>query len=301
MIKQKTYRVFIWGVSAIYNRHLLNLKYREDHGEIEVLGVYDRDICCGSKLDGYRLVRKEQIVETPHDFVIVMAKWTEKVITEEYLELGGKREKILPYRILDVPGLTLEQYETIRNAHFSIISSDCFGGMLSHTLNLPFLSPFVNLWIESGDYLKIAGDLKHYMSIAPRFVRFQEAMGPFDEKQYPVLKVGDVTLYCNHDRDPEEAIAKWERRKQRINYGALLLTSLVNDRDAEKKLKLYKGYTRKMIFTGYPDPEPDSIYLPSEGRQPLDQLHRSVTEPGSMFDLYSLFFGNVKYRRSMEG
>ena len=42
MIKQKTYRVFIWGVSAIYNRHLLNLKYREDHGEIEVLGEKNR-------------------------------------------------------------------------------------------------------------------------------------------------------------------------------------------------------------------------------------------------------------------
>lgn len=45
-----------------------------------------------------------------------------------------------------------------------IISSNCIGGIIYHDLQLPFLSPTINLFFYPQDYLKFIGKLKYYLS-----------------------------------------------------------------------------------------------------------------------------------------
>ena len=49
------------------------------------------------------------------------------------------------------------------NLNFSIIASNCVGTIIYHDLNLPFLSPTINLTIEMNDFVRFAENLKWYM------------------------------------------------------------------------------------------------------------------------------------------
>lgn len=51
----------------------------------------------------------------------------------------------------------------LRNRHFSLITCNCIGGALSNDLGQQFRSLTVNLIIP--EYLKFAGNLKHYLGI----------------------------------------------------------------------------------------------------------------------------------------
>ena len=56
------------------------------------------------------------------------------------------------------------------NYDFSIVSSNCNGGVILHDMNLRFNSPFVNLWIKPNDFIKILNDLEFYMRQRMEFV-----------------------------------------------------------------------------------------------------------------------------------
>ena len=45
--------------------------------------------------------------------------------------------------------------EKLKNNDFTIISSECAGGVIYHDLGLRFDSPTINLWFKPDDYLKI--------------------------------------------------------------------------------------------------------------------------------------------------
>jgi len=125
-----------------------------------------------------------------------------------------------------IVALITRLYESIlrrrlRNHDFSIICSNCAGGVISHRLGKEFLSPTVNLWLYQRDFLKLAADLKNYMSYELEFVD--------SEYDYPVARLKDVLIHFNHSHSPEEAAADWNRRKTRINYDNIFL--LMYDRD----------------------------------------------------------------------
>ena len=58
----------------------------------------------------------------------------------------------------------------LRNHDFSILCSNCAGGVISHRLGKEFRSPTVNLWMRQRDFLNLAADLKTYMSCDLDFV-----------------------------------------------------------------------------------------------------------------------------------
>ena len=95
----------------------------------------------------------------------------------------------------------------------SILTPSCIGGLISHNLGLPFRSPTVNLWMDNHDFVKFAWI---FGIISPR----SSPSGPgekteqFQEGDYPVGKLGDLTVYFNHYRSDEEAKDAWNRRRE---------------------------------------------------------------------------------------
>ena len=292
------YRMIIWGCGTDYNRRLQLLQRMEENEEIRIVGLYDRGIRFGTRLDGYPLLQKEEIAGTPHDFVLVMTEAYEKDVIREYRALTGDREKAIPGRILDIPGLTLARYLEIRNAGLSILSETCYGGHLSRLLGIEHRSPFKNLWISHPGYLKIMSDLRGYMALTPEFAFYRRSGNPGDEPRYPVLKLGDVQINCNHDTDAETAIRTWERRKTLINYDRLLLTIYADDDEIRERFHLLEGFARKLCFVPHPTDRPDEIYVPYEGGLRYESQHRSAQAGNNLVDIYSLFFGEIRYRRS---
>lgn len=118
----------------------------------------------------------------------------------------------------------------LKNENFSIISSNCIGGLIYHRLDHKFLSPTINLWMWQYDYLKFVLDLEKYLSLELAFIE--------SEYSYPVARLEDIKIYFNHYSCEEEANECWNKRKKRINYDNLFL--IMYDKDGLDKNDLEK-------------------------------------------------------------
>ena len=114
----------------------------------------------------------------------------------------------------------------LKNENFTIFSSNCMGGIIYHLLNKKFLSPTVNLRIDSKEFIKFLNNIHYYLSLPLNFV--ENADTP-----YPLGKLGDVTIHFNHYHTQEEARSKWEDRKKRINWDNVYV--ITNDLDGVTK------------------------------------------------------------------
>ena len=293
----RPYRVILWGCSLLYNIHYPVIRRQEELGEIRVAGVYDRTLLYGSTIDGYPILRKEELPAVPHDFLLVLVNKEEKSVIEEYLALGGRRENVIPCRVLDIPNLSIRQWAALRDARFSIFSKVCYGGILSWQLGFEHLSPTKNLWMHSRDYFSLLSDLPHYLKLTPRFSHYMEGNESYDQPVYPVLTLGDLRLYCNHDSDPDEAIRKWTRRAAKVNLDRLLMTYLATSEAAMEQFFSLPVTGRKVCFTTFQSGRPGTLYLPPEKETPLDMLHWTAGRFNTLVDIPSLFSGEVRNRR----
>lgn len=112
----------------------------------------------------------------------------------------------------------------LKNTDVTLIASNCNGCCILHDLGLKFNSPFVNLWVEPSDFIKLCENLKDYLQYDLVFIT-----PPESEITYPVALLNDVKLYFQHYSSKEEAALAWDRRKSRINSDALYF--LFTDRD----------------------------------------------------------------------
>lgn len=103
----------------------------------------------------------------------------------------------------------------LKNKDFSILCSNCIGGVIYHRLGLQFRSPTVNLWMRQKDFITLAHNLKEYQYEPLEFIHTE-----FD---YPVAKLGSITIYFNHSQSQEEAQNEWQRRMKRLNFDNLFL------------------------------------------------------------------------------
>ena len=131
----------------------------------------------------------------------VIAKLKSKVINEISRIINSRYEKKVRRRL--------------KNQNFSIICSNCIGGVIYNRLGEKFLSPTINLWMNQKDFLKMVSNLKKYMEEELAFFH-----GEYD---YPTAFLGDVKIYFNHSKTEDDARNDWNRRKSRINYDNLYI------------------------------------------------------------------------------
>ena len=84
-----------------------------------------------------------------------------------------------------------------------------WGGVILHELGERFNSPTVNLFFKAEDYLKFLENLDYYLK--------QALVEVESEKNYPVAKLDDITIYFMHYSSFDEAKTTWQKRVARIN------------------------------------------------------------------------------------
>lgn len=131
----------------------------------------------------------------------------------------------------------MKLHKKLKNKGFSIICSNCIGGLIYHRLHHKFLSPTINLWMYQYDYLKFVLDLERYLSLDLEFINTQF--------KYPVAKLGDITIYFNHYKNNEEAEENWNRRKKRVNYDNLFIIMYDKDGLTKEDLERLKSISCK--------------------------------------------------------
>ena len=143
----------------------------------------------------------------------------------------------------------------LKNKDFSLISSNCNGAFILHDLGLQFRSPFVNLWLTPKDFIKLLGNLEYYMEMPLAFIH-EEAI------EYPVGLLKDVKIYFQHYESEDEALMKWNERKQRINYDNLFILFKENGKCTKDDLAAFDrlNFKNKIVFTHQPYPDIKSSF-----------------------------------------
>jgi len=123
-----------------------------------------------------------------------------------------------------------------------------------HELAQPFLTPTINLYIGSEDYLKFLKNLKWYLE--------QELMEIETEEAFPVGMLGDIKIFFMHYSTFDEAKKKWEKRAKRVNVNNLYIIMVEKADCTEALIKEFDAlpYSNKVIFTSREMKEIKSAY-----------------------------------------
>lgn len=174
----------------------------------------------------------------------------------------------------------------LTNDHFTILCPNCIGGVICHRLGKQFLSPTVNLTINSDDFCSFLENMEYYLSKEP-------INGGYNKYNIPmgIIKgtdvIPDITLHFTHYKTFEHGAQKWNERKARINRDNLYvimydLNDLLGEdhRNAEYlseenicKLEAFKC-NNKVLFTRNPDnKKPYAFYIKPNYSKPYPNVY----------------------------
>ena len=195
-------------------------------------------------------------------------------ITKNAAQLKLPEEKLLGDWIVCIPGFALEKYRQLQRSRLSIFSINCFGGHIYHFLGLPFLSPFVNLYLDNEDFIKFLRAPRIYLE-ERLFYQGQK----FDSKktfEFPVATLGNLSIYMMHYKNFEESVEMWERRKHRINwYNIFAVMWTENQEDLEKFDEL--PYGKKVCFVPFKSNLDSAWYVnPAIDKRPFNFVNKCI-------------------------
>lgn len=151
--------------------------------------------------------------------------------------------------------------QRLRQKSITILSMNCTGGILYHDLGLRFLSPTINLYMQAEDFIRFCCRLPYYLSLD----HLRPCVDPaiLGGRTYPVAWLGDLKLFLVHYASVEQAEAKWNERKTRIQWDHIVL--LATDRDGMTdalKDQFEQLPYPKVMFVHLPDIQhPSCFYL----------------------------------------
>lgn len=159
-----------------------------------------------------------------------------------------------------------ERYnKKLLNKDFTIISNNCWGGMIYESYNLQKQSPTVGLFFMAHDYISFLSKLKEYIYnskldfISSEQSKWQKEMKIYGDDRFGSYPIGKLTLdngesieiFFLHYHSEQEAREKWNRRCERINWERLLIKfndqNGCTEEDIEKFTQL--DYKNKCFFT----------------------------------------------------
>lgn len=146
--------------------------------------------------------------------------------------------------------------QQLQNQTPCIISSNCIGGIIYHDLQLPFLSPTINLFFYPQDYLKFIGKLKYYLSI--NLLPSKSVNGT----EYPVGLLDDIEVHFLHYKDFKDAAIQWQKRVNRVDFDNLFFIMTDQNGCTYEQIKYFDTlqYKNKVIFTHKSYPEFNSAF-----------------------------------------
>ena len=133
----------------------------------------------------------------------------------------------------------------LNNTDFSIISNNCWGGVLYEYYGLPKLSPTVGSYWFAQDYLRFLSRFDYYINKEIHIISAQESSHKEElitrgENNIPIGILDDgVEIVFLHYKDPEVAREKWNRRIERINYNNLIFKFSEMNQCSEELLKKF--------------------------------------------------------------
>ena len=169
-----------------------------------------------------------------------------------------KTIKNIRYYIRDIT-INKRYRNKLKNEKFSLITSDCIGGVLCKDLHERMNSPTRNFYFNADDFVKFCSNLEHYINLIP-----EEYDGDYKEvgAEYLMASLGDLKMFLVHYTSLEQARDAWIRRSKRLNKNNMFF--IMTDRNfcTEKEIRAFDElpYKNKVCFTHIPYPQYKSTY-----------------------------------------
>lgn len=275
--------VILYGCGNYYRAMKDTIKKGEMEGRFHILGISGRDLPSGNVLDGWRLIPQEKLLEQPFDSILIMSTAYEKEIQEELIA-HGVSVHAFDYTLRP-------QYWDLSLNGISIFCNVCWGGFAAHTLGIECCSPTKDLWIAEDEFPKFLGKLEYYLSLDPVFIGWKDGVGSYDVDKYPLLAIDDITLYCNHDKNPDEAIDKWQRRKKRVNYKNMMAVFVTEYPEFEKSFFEVNTIDNKYSLVPWNSTNQRTIKVITEQGKTWFESALATAFPGGALDLVAMIRG----------
>lgn len=220
-----------------------------------------------------------------------------KDVNQLAVQLNLPQEKILGDCVVCIPGFTLEKYRRLQRSQLSIFSLHCFGGLISHTLGLPFRSPFVNLYLNEKEFIRFLREPHSYLE--KDLVFKAKAFNRPNNYYFPVFTMGDVNLFMNHYPDFDAAVVKWNERKQRINWYNLFVTMYT---ESEEILKEFNAlpYGKKACFVPFKSDLDSAWYINPDIRKDAQTFTRIINYFAMGYPFYYDVFDMLLYGKKTQ-
>lgn len=284
-------KLLIWGTGIEYDKCITLIRYYEKEKQFSVVGVTSNDAYYNT-LDGYPFVPKERLMDTDWDWVMICA--TNKLVPEirkEAVTLGISEDVILSSHILSIPGFHFEKYIGLVTSKLSILTNNCWGGVVYQQLGLKVRSPLYNMAFDNDEgYIQFLQNAKDILT-KERLLFEENGYNEVSKHVYPIYRLAGIRLRMLHDCDRDKVERKWYERTSRLNWDNIFVMMYSNNlKYIEEFSRL--PYKKKICFTSLEIDIPYAYILPLDkvcpGRQLWEIVIDSVKGRYKLYDLMDL-------------
>lgn len=152
----------------------------------------------------------------------------------------------------------------------TIISSNCFAGRIMQDLKMQYNSPTLGLWMMPDDFPVFCNNLKYFLSSDVTIMEHSKnELGEYKRTHwkkhpYPVGTLdGKLEIHFLHYNTQEEAINKWKRRANRVNFKKVLIIGSEQNGCTEEDIKRFDSipHEGKLFFCSKPYPYDSVVYI----------------------------------------
>lgn len=151
----------------------------------------------------------------------------------------------------------------LENREFTIISDNCWGGLVYKHFAMEYRSPFANLFLFPPCYLRLLQNFEESMNQELRFIepsasKYAEIMRQRKSLDtYPVgVLIESIELHFLHYREEEDIRFKWDKRKERINFLNIMFKFSDRDNPSPELIRQFDElpFKNKVCFSEKPYP-----------------------------------------------
>lgn len=101
-----------------------------------------------------------------------------------------------------------------QSKEFVIVSNNCWGAEFYKANNIRYNTPFVGLYINGPDYIKLLKEFDFFLDLELSFTNISKWTN--QSHDYPIGILGGIEIHFVHYTDREDVRSKWRRRLARM-------------------------------------------------------------------------------------